>query len=79
MLLKPREKVRQQETAIAEYKTLSRTTIRSQFTSLVINIAALLTIDIIREKLGQRSEAATRGYIGITQDEVHNVEARVCL
>ena len=36
-------------------------------------------IELIQEKLGHRSPAVTRRYIGVTQDEVNNIEEKVCL
>lgn len=36
-------------------------------------------IELIQEKLGHRSPAITRRYIGITQEEVSNIEEKVCL
>ena len=38
-----------------------------------------ISIELIQEKLGHRSSAVTRRYIGITQEEVNGVEDRVCL
>ncbi len=36
-------------------------------------------IELIQEKLGHRSPAVTRRYIGVTQEEVNNIEDEVCL
>lgn len=36
-------------------------------------------IELIQEKLGHRSPAITKRYIGITQEEVSNIEEKVCL
>jgi integrase len=38
-----------------------------------------IDIEIIREKLGQRNTGVTRRYIGLTQEEVNDVEEKVCL
>lgn len=38
-----------------------------------------ISIELICEKLGHRSPAVTRRYIGITQEEVSEVEKRICL
>jgi len=38
-----------------------------------------VSIELIQEKLGHRSPAVTRRYIGVTQDEVSNIEEKVCL
>ena len=36
-------------------------------------------VELIQEKLGHRSPSITRRYIGITQEEVSNIEEKVCL
>jgi len=38
-----------------------------------------IPIELIQEKLGHRSPAVTRRYIGVTQDEVNDIEEKVCL
>ena len=36
-------------------------------------------IELISEKLGHSSSAVTKRYIGISQEEINNIEKRVCL
>jgi integrase len=38
-----------------------------------------IPIESISEKLGHKSNAVTKRYIGITQDEINSIEKRVCL
>ncbi len=38
-----------------------------------------ITIELIQEKLGHTTPAVTRRYIGITDDEIEDVENRVNL
>jgi integrase len=38
-----------------------------------------IPIELISEKLGHKSNAITKRYIGISQEEINNIEKRVCL
>jgi integrase len=38
-----------------------------------------IPIELISEKLGHRSNAVTKRYIGISQEEINSIEQRVCL
>jgi integrase len=38
-----------------------------------------IPIELISEKLGHRSNAVTKRYIGISQEEINNIEKKVCL
>ena len=38
-----------------------------------------IPIELISEKLGHKSNAVTKRYIGISQEEINNIEKKVCL
>ncbi|MFW6130292.1 MAG: helix-turn-helix domain-containing protein [Atribacterota bacterium] len=38
-----------------------------------------IPIELISEKLGHSSNAVTKRYIGISQEEINNIEKKVCL
>lgn len=38
-----------------------------------------IPIELISKKLGHKSNAVTKRYIGISQEEINNIEKRVCL
>jgi integrase len=38
-----------------------------------------IPIELISEKLGHKSNAITKRYIGISQEEINNIEKKVCL